>query len=236
MTAEEMHQSAWIGEQFRSGAVSAVIVSFHGLGGGIKNGPGYEEQEWGEAGGLVVFPYYGPWSWMNRSARGFVDRLITAVFAHYQLDASVPLIIVGGSMGGQGALICCRYTSHRITACFANYPVCDLEYHFTERADLPATMRYAFRDHPGAFAEALVEHSPLKQASAMPRIPYLVIHGDSDQAVNKQKHSDQFLTEMRRLGHDIEYLEVPGMGHGSNTPYRASRAQIDFVKRFFKRR
>jgi dipeptidyl aminopeptidase/acylaminoacyl peptidase len=233
MSVEEMQQSAWIGEQFRAGETRAVIVNFHGLGGGGKNGPGYEEQEWGDSGGLVVFPYYGPWSWMNRSARAFVDRLISSVYQQYKLDSTVPLIITGGSMGGQASLLYTRYSSHRIAACFANFPVCDLAYHFTERPDLPATMRYAYRDYPGTFAEALIEHSPLRQVASMPAIPYLLIHGDKDQAVNKEKHSDRFVAEMRKLGRDIQYLEVPGMGHGSNVPFKASRAQIDFVKRFF---
>ena len=69
-----------------------------------------------------------------------------------KIDASVPLIIAGGSMGGQASLLYTRYSSHPITACFANFPVCDVEYHFTERPDLPATMRYAYRDYPGTFA------------------------------------------------------------------------------------
>jgi dipeptidyl aminopeptidase/acylaminoacyl peptidase len=236
MAIEEMNQSAWIGEPFRSGETTAVIVNFHGLGGGGKNGPGYEEQEWGSNGGLVVYPYYGPWSWMNRSARAFVDRLITSVYHHQKLDETVPLIIAGGSMGGQASLIYTRYSPHKIAACFANFPVCDLEYHFTERPDLPATMRYAYRDYPGTFTDALIEHSPLKQASSMPAIPYLLIHGDKDLAVNKEKHSDRFVAEMRKASRDIEYLEIPGMGHNTNTPFRASRAQIDFVKRFFKKK
>jgi dipeptidyl aminopeptidase/acylaminoacyl peptidase len=52
----------------------------------------------------------------------------------------------------------------------------------------------------------------MRQVAAMPAIPYLVIHGDKDQSVNKEKHSDRFVAEMRKLGRDIEYLEIPGMG------------------------
>jgi alpha-beta hydrolase superfamily lysophospholipase len=225
MNVEELRQSAWIGDAFCSGKPRAVIVNFHGLGfGGLKNGPNAEESEWGSVGGLVVFPYYGPWSWMNRSARSFVDR-------HFELDAQIPRIIAGGSMGGQASLIYTRYSAHRIAACFANYPVCDLAYHFTERPDLPPTMRHAYRDEPN-FQQALEEHSPLVQAAGMPDAPYLIIHGDNDQAVNKEKHSDRFVAEMRRRGKNIEYVEVPGMGHGSNVPYHALRKQVDWVKGF----
>jgi dipeptidyl aminopeptidase/acylaminoacyl peptidase len=183
-----------------------------------------------------VFPYYGPWSWMNRRSRGFVDQLILSVYGNFKLACDIPLIIIGASMGGQGALIYTRYSAHRIAACFANYPVCDLEYHFTERPDLPPTLRYAYREQEIDFRGALIEHSPLRQVASMPDVPYLIIHGDKDLAVNKQKHSDRFVEEMRRLGRNVEYLEVAGMGHGTDVPYHASRKQIDFVKSFLARR
>ena len=237
MNETELRQVAWIGDKFVEGDITGVIIVFHGLGGGgLKGGPGYDEQEWAANGGLVVFPYYGPWSWMNRRSRAFVDELISSVYQHFKLGREVPLIITGGSMGGQGALIYTRYSPHRIAACFANYPACDLEYHFTERPDVPPTMRYAFREQAADFNAALAEHSPLRQAAAMPDIPYLVIQGDKDLMVNKQRHSDPFVAEMRRLGRKVQYLEVPGMGHGGDTPYRASRTAIDFVKSFLAKR
>jgi dipeptidyl aminopeptidase/acylaminoacyl peptidase len=233
MPIEEIRQSAWIGDAFCNGRPRSIIVNFHGLGfNGLKQGPAYDEAEWGAAGALIVYPYYGPWSWMNRAARTFVDRLIDSVKKHFELNESAPLIIAGGSMGGQGALIYTRYSPHRITACFANFPVCDLAYHFTERPDLPATMRQAFREQPN-FDAAIEECSPLKQVSGMPNIPYLITHGDKDLAVNKEKHSDRLVAEMRKLGKNIEYLEVPGMGHGINTPYHATRKHLDWVKKFF---
>jgi dipeptidyl aminopeptidase/acylaminoacyl peptidase len=233
MDETTLRQVAWIGDQFVIGAVRGVILVFHGLGSiGLRSGPGFEEQEWAANGGLVVVPYYGPWSWMNRSSRASIDQLVLSVYEHFELAADIPLIVTGGSMGGQGALIYTRYSPHRIAACLAQYPVCDLEYHFTERPDLPTTMRYAYRDYPGDLASALVEHSPLKQVGAMPDIPYLVVHGDKDLAVNKERHSDRFVAEMRRHGRNIDYLEVPGMGHANGIPYYATRKQIDFVKGF----
>jgi dipeptidyl aminopeptidase/acylaminoacyl peptidase len=236
MTETELRQVSWIGDAFVRGPIQAVIVTFHGLGfGGLKNGPGYEEQEGAENGGLVVFPYYGPWSWMNRSARGFVDRLIPSIYAHFRLGAEIPLIIAGGSMGGLAALIYTRYSPHKIAACLALFPVCDLEYHFSERPDLPPTVRFALRDEPGDFRLAMRANSPMHQVAGMPDIPYLIVHGDQDQAVNKEKHSDRFVAEMRKLGKNIQYVEIPGMGHGSNVTYAASRAQIDFIKSFFAR-
>jgi len=237
MDETELRQVAWIGDAFVRGPITGIVVTFHGLGfGGVKGGPGYEEQEWADSGALVVFPYYGPWSWMNRSARAFVDRLIASLYHHFKLAGDIPLIIAGGSMGGLSSLIYTRYSPHRIAACLAMFPVCDLEYHFTERPDLPATIRHAFRDYPGDFAAAMIENSPLHQAAHMPDVPYLLIHGDKDQAVNKAKHSDRFVAEMHQHQKKVCYLEVPGMTHGGNVPFQASRAQIDFVKGFLARK
>ena len=97
-------------------------------------------------------------------------------------------------------------------------------------------MRYAYREQAEDFSGALIEHSPLRQVAFMPDIPYLIIHGDKDLAVNKVKHSDQFVAELRSHGRKVEYLEVPGMGHGTDTPFYASRRQIDFVNSFLARR
>jgi dipeptidyl aminopeptidase/acylaminoacyl peptidase len=234
LSLEEIRQSAWIGDAFIVGPVRTVIVTFHGLGfSGLKNGPAYDECEWAAAGALVIFPYYGPWSWMNRSARRFVDMLIPSVYQRFNVPGEVPLVIVGGSMGGQGSLIYTRYSPHHISGCLADFPVCDLAYHFTERPELPPTMRYAFRDESN-FAVALDEQSPLKQSGSMPDIQYLLIHGDKDIAVNKERHSDRFAAEMRLHNRNLEYVEVPGMGHNSNIPFHVSRRRIEWVKGFFQ--
>ena len=103
----------------------------------------------------------------------------------------------------------------RITpkACFANCPVCDLPFHATERPDLPRTVYLAFAHYECGLEEALQRTSPLHQARKMPKIPYTIIHGDADQAVNKALHSDRFVAAMRAAGHDVTYIEVPGMPH-----------------------
>ena len=73
MNRKIIKEVAWIGDEHVRGKIKGVVLSFHGLGGGLKDGPGTEELEWAAAGGLVVYPYYGPWAWMNRQARAMVD-------------------------------------------------------------------------------------------------------------------------------------------------------------------
>jgi len=231
MNKEKMHDVAWIGDQFVAGPIKGVIITFHGLGDpGLKTVPSYEENEWAAAGGLVVMPYSGPWSWMNRGARAFVDELIDAVYKHYNLSPAIPLIIRGGSMGGFCALLYTRYSKHPVKACQALYPVCDLKHHFSERPDLPRTIYHAFYGYEGDLDTLFREHSPVDQAQSLPRIPYQILHGDADQAVNKAAHSDRMVAAMKTHGLNVEYIEVPGMGHHAPLYFDVYRKTIDFVK------
>jgi hypothetical protein len=42
---------AWVGDDYVRGKIKGVVLSFHGLGGGLKDGPGTEELEWAAASG-----------------------------------------------------------------------------------------------------------------------------------------------------------------------------------------
>jgi len=229
MDAKTVKEVAWTGEDYLKGKIKGVVLSFHGLGGGLKNGPGTEELEWAHHGGLVVHPYYGPWAWMNRRARAMIDELIDSVYANHRLSAAIPLICTGGSMGGQGSLLYTRYAKRPVSACLAYYPVCDLKYHFHERLDLPPTIRHAFLGEPEDLDSLLAEHSPLRQVKAMPRIPYRIIHGDKDTAVSKQHHSDKMVAAMRKQRLKVDYVEVPGAGHGGPMPLKVIAESVSFV-------
>ena len=231
MNKEKMKSVAWIGDQFVKGPITGVIINFHGLGDpGLRSVPTYEENEWASAGGLVVMPYPGPWNWMNRQTRALMDELIEAIYTHYSLDASVPLILAGGSMGGFCSLLYARYAKRPIKACLALYPACDLKYHFTERPDLPRTIYHSLYGYEEPLDELFREHSPVDQVAAMPHVPYLIIQGDEDKAVNKAAHADRMVRAMREHGLEVEYIEVPGMGHHAPLFFDVYRRMIDFVK------
>lgn len=210
----DLKNRAYVGNQYLDGPIRAVAVSHHGLGvSELRKGPSLEEYLWQKAGVLVLFPYYGPWSWMNRQARTLVDEIISATFRLYQLSPEIPIISTGSSMGGCSALLLARYSKHRIAGCLAVYPVCDTVYSFTERPDVPRTMLHAFGEYEGSLEDALLEQSPLAQADKMPDIPYCIIHGDADREVNKAVHSDKLVSRMRAAGRKVDYLEVPGYAH-----------------------
>ncbi len=229
MDLETIKEIAWVGDDYLEGKAKGIVLSFHGLGGGLKTAPSIEELEWARCGGLVVYPYYGPWAWMNRQARAMVDELLESVIDVYGLPCNLPVICTGGSMGGHASLLYTRYAKGRVSACLANCPVCDLKYHFHERPDLPPTIRHALRGYPEDLNTLLAEHSPLSQVAAMPNIPYLIIHGAKDKAVSKSDHSDKLVAAMRKQKLDVNYIEVSEMGHCGPLPLNVIRQEVEFV-------
>lgn len=229
-----LESAAWNNAAGLTGEIRAVVVEFHGLGaGGTYRTDGSPlELELARQNILVIAPFYGPWSWMNRLSRAYVDEVVARTYAEFALDEQLPLIASGGSMGGCAALLYCRYGKKTPVACDALYPVCDLPGHYQERPDLPSSMHYAFYGYPEPLEEVLAEHSPLHQVGQMPRIPYLFCHGTADDRVSKRLHSDSMVAALRRLGHTVEYLEVPGMRHGLNVPLGVMQKRLEFITGF----
>jgi dipeptidyl aminopeptidase/acylaminoacyl peptidase len=225
---------AFMGNAFVKGKIRAVVLRFHGLGGvSLKSGLELDELELAGAGGLIVFPYYGPWSWMNRGARELTDRVVELTYRDNELADSVPLIITGGSMGGHAALNYARYSKRKPAAVVCNCPVTDPRFHSTERPDLPRTFINAYGLDGISMDAAFTENSPLEQAEHMPKVPYFIIHGDDDKSVNKAAHSDKFVSRMRETGHQVEYVEGPGMGHCAFNDYSLFRKMEDFILGYF---
>ena len=191
-----------------------IVVDFMGLGNQWQAKP--DDPPKGAAiaasGAVYVVPYLDPWNWMNAAAVAQTDFVLDLVKEAAGLPADAPVVSTGGSMGGLCALVWPRYTRHRVVAVAANCPVCDLPFHYTERPDLPRTLRAAFGAEPD-FAAALRSRSPLHLATELPDVPYAVFHCTDDRLVGKAAHSDAFVAAMRALGRSVEYVEVPGRGH-----------------------
>ena len=91
----------------------AFVLEFPGLGGGsclggcMEQGP-YNSPLAGflaEQGILLVYTFPGPWSWMSRGAVRMINALVDALREAYGFTSDTPWAVMGGSMGGTGALI-----------------------------------------------------------------------------------------------------------------------------------
>ena len=202
---------AYSNDKLINGNIRGLVMDFQGLGfNGILDEDPDKGRFYAENGLIYVVPYVDPWAWMNRTAVMTADSIIGTLEEKY--GQTFPVCSTGGSMGGQEALIFCLYSSRDVVSCVVNCPVCDMEYHITEREDLPRTMLAAFGGAEDFDAE-LRSRSPYHVADRLPKIPYTVFHCEEDRAVNIDDHSVKLVERMRALGHDVTFIRVPGRGH-----------------------
>lgn len=210
---ENLRSFAYTNDKLCKKPIKGIVLEFFGLG-TMKMFD--EDTEMGkfyaDLGILFVVPYNNPWAWMNPQAVGYTDEIIDVLLHTYHLT-DIPIVSTGGSMGGQSALVYTLYAKHTPVACAANCPVCDLPFHFTERPDLPRTLYSAFYHENSTLDEALKKASPLHLVEKMPRVNYHIFHCDKDEAVNIKRHSEKFVSEMKKYGHDIHLDVVPERGH-----------------------
>ena len=214
ITFENLRNFAYCNNQLCKKKITGLVVSFFGLGGANMFSEETEDGiRFAEEGILYVVPYQNPWAWQNKQNVSYTDEIIDVLFEEYNLPDDLPIVSVGGSMGGLSALVYLAYAKRTPVACVANCPVCDLPYHFTERPDLPRTLYSAFYNYDCSLQEALKSASPLDLVEKMPvNSKYYIFHCGEDKSVNKEKHSDRFVDKMEEK-HNIHYYSVPNKGH-----------------------
>lgn len=201
----DMSMYAWTNKEYLSGEIKAVMLTFHGLGyTSMKKDADHFEMEMSAHGVLIVFPYYGAWSWMNKNAVNIVDEIVSSIYESYNIEYDIPIISFGASMGGLSALVYSTYAKKTPRACFALCPVCDLVYHSTERNDLPRTLLTAFGGYEGEFIDAVKTCSPVHIIDKMPKIPYMLMHGNNDPAVSCQNHSSVLFEKLKNLNFAVD--------------------------------
>lgn len=216
---ENLRSFAYVSDKICVQPIKGMIVDFFGLGNmNMFNDDPDIAEDCAKKGILYVIPYNNPWAWMNPQSIAFTDEIIDVVFEKYGLDETLPIVAVGGSMGGQASLVYTKYAKRTPVACLANCPVCDLPFHYTERPDLPRTIYSAFFNEDGELDDILKRFSPYHLAAEMPDVEYHIFHCDADQAVNIEKHSNKFIEAMRANGKNVTYDVVHDRNHCDLTP------------------
>jgi pimeloyl-ACP methyl ester carboxylesterase len=214
----------------------AFVLEFPGLGGGsclggcMDMGPynGPLSGFLAERGILQVYTFPGPWSWMNRGAVRMVNALVDAIREKYGFTEKTPWAVMGGSMGGAGALI---YTAggdpaYTPTACIAHCPCVDVLDRVYCKENIPRTFFRAVADYEMPITEALKTLSPVHRVEDMPHIPYHIINDLADELFPPEQ-MDAYVAAMEERGHTITYHRLPGCRHGELTG-----EEWDCIRRF----
>lgn len=219
ITYDNLRYFAYVNDNICTKPIRGVVVDFFGQG---DCSMFWEDTEIGEfyaeKGILFVVPYTNPWAWMNTQTIAFTDEIVDILFDKYDLSENIPMVYSGISMGGLGALVYTKYSKRTPVACVTNCPVCDLPYHYIEKDYQPRSLYSAFYNEEGDLDSVLKRFSPYHLAEEMPDIKYYIFHCDEDQAVNINKHSENFVSEMIKKGKDITYEIVHGRAHVDLTP------------------
>lgn len=214
ITAENIRNFAYVNENLCKKPIRGIVLSFFGLGTCVMYDKDIIEGEiCAEKGYLYAAPYTNPWSWMNAQAVAYADEVVDVLMEKYGLSEDIPIISTGGSMGGQSALVYCVYSRRTPKACVVDCPVCDAVYHITERKDLPRTFYSALYDQNCTLDEALKSISPLHLVQKLPRIPYHILHCETDTLVSPEAHSKRFAKALEENGNSVTLDIVGGRGH-----------------------
>ena len=213
ITYQDLRKFAYSNDRICKRPINGIVRAFVGLGDTTI----YEEDTeagilFAEAGVLYLLPYYNPWAWMNRQTVAFVDELVDLLFETFELPEETPIVSTGGSMGGLSALVYIAKAKHKISACIANCPVCDLPGFYAEFSHVPRTLYSAFGNYDCSLQEAMESASPVHLVDQMPDIPYYIFHCAEDDSVLPENHSEIFVEKMRK-NHRITYHVIPGRGH-----------------------
>lgn len=206
----------------------AFVLELPGLGGGSCLGGCMDMGEHNSPlaqflaarGILMAYLFPGPWSWMNRGAVRMVNAVVDALREAYCLTEDTPWVIMGGSMGGQGALIFAAahrdHPAYIPTACIAHCPCVDVLDRYACAPTVPRSLFCAVADYEMPIEEALRTISPVCRVEDMPRIPYHVVNDLSDELFPPEQ-MDAYVDALTRRGHDVTYHRLPGCRHGELT-------------------
>lgn len=220
INVDNIRQFAYLNDEIIDKPIKGIVLTLNGLSFSNMFWDNNDEisKFFAENGILQIIPYYNPWSWMNDTTVNLVDELVDITIKKHQLSKDISIVSTGRSMGGLSALVYSLRAKYTPIACITNCPVCDLEYHSTERNDVIRTLYSAYGHYSCTIEEAIKNTSPIHLIDQLPKIEYHIFHCEEDQAVNKQKHSDIFVEEMLKRNYDIKYYSVPGRGHCDLTP------------------
>ncbi len=224
ISSETLHFYANTNAHLLTAPPRAYVLEFPGLGGGSCMGGTADVTPYGhllapflaERGILLAYVHHGPWSWMNRSAVRYVDAVVDAIRAAYGFDDATPWAVMGGSMGGLGALIYTASGRRPPHACLSVCPCVDVPACYACVPDIPRSLFCAVADLDMPIAEGLKTISPCHRLDDMPHIPYHIVCDCAD-ALFPEALTDAYAAELLSRGHNVTYHRLSDCPHGAIT-------------------
>jgi len=212
-------------EAFLTGSVKGIILELPGLGGGSCMGGSMDLQAYGaphaktfaENGIVLAYLFPGPWSWGNRGAVRMADAAVAALAEKYGLGEKFPLLVSGGSMGGQGSLLYAAETRYSLCGVAAACPCTDIPALFHVRPEFPRTFLSAVAGYDMPFAEALERISPMHRIQDMPDTAYYICSNSVDELI-PEAQIDAFVEALQNRGISVTYRRQPDTFHGQFLP------------------
>ena len=211
-------------EHLITGEVKGFVIEFPGLDGNSCMGGNMTlgkcdtgvAHELAAIGIVHAYAFPGPWSWMNKGARRLADGIVAAIKDKYGLDDNAPWMVMGGSMGGLGALMYTCTAQYKPTACVAVCPCTDVVKSFDVITEFPRTFIRAISDYDMPFEEGLKTLSPIEHLDEMPDIPYLIINDCADELFPEEE-LDTYVNKLKERVSKVEYDKLEGCVHGEIT-------------------
>lgn len=206
--------------------VKGIIVELPGLGGSSCLGGSVDmysdtygsqfAQSCARKGIVLAYIFPGPWSWGNTAAMRMTDAVIDAIAKKYHLVGDYPVAVMGGSMGGIGALNFASDSVHNIVACAAACPCTDVLAAFKVQKSFPRTFVSAVAGYDMDLEDALKAISPIERLDRMPDIPYYICSDGNDECF-PEKEVDVYVEKLKEKVSDVQYFRQPGLSHGGFT-------------------
>lgn len=204
--------------------VTGIVLEFPGLGGhsclggNMDNMFAYSSdfaKECAKKGIVLAYTFPGPWSWMNKGAVRVIDLIVDAYMDKYAWsdEEDFTLTVMGGSMGGQGALIYTIDSRHTVDACVAHCPCYNVLECFSNQQSFPRAFISAVNAYDMPLEEALKLISPEHRIDEMPDIPYIVTGDELDDCF-PIKGTENFVSQMKEANLDVQYMFLEGQQHG----------------------
>jgi predicted peptidase len=207
----EYPYQTYVPREYKRSVSWPIILALHGAGERGSDGLLQTEVGLGSAirryadryPALVVFPQSpADRTWQGLGARVALAALDKAM-AEFNADTS-RVYLTGLSMGGNGSWYLAFHHSDRFAALVV---VCGWT---SER-------RGASGASYSAIAPASVPDSFAPVAQRVSRIPIWIFHGDADPRVPVEE-SRRMASALKAIGADVQYTELPGVGHNSWDP------------------